>query len=65
MSNCEGVWQLKILRHAACGIGTRALKPRLNKLVKAAPGALTRGHGVRRMLRAVKRYGGSERPVAL
>jgi hypothetical protein len=37
MSDRESVRKLKILRHAACGIGTRTLKLRVNKLMKAAP----------------------------
>jgi hypothetical protein len=43
MSNRERVRQLKILRHAARGIGARALKLRLNKLVKAAPWRVDQG----------------------
>jgi hypothetical protein len=37
MSNPERLRQLKILRHEACGTGARALKFRVNELVKAAP----------------------------
>jgi hypothetical protein len=40
MGNRDRVRQLNLLRDTACGIGTRALKVRLNKLAKTDPLAL-------------------------
>jgi hypothetical protein len=40
MSNRERVRLLKVLRNTACGIGTRLLKLRLNKLAQTDPLAL-------------------------